>query len=849
MTRTKTGAHGVMAVRHLLPLVLAVALAVLPPPCAAVNVQRSAGSAAPIVTDPAEVEVLRAVRGAITNAIEWLPHWADEFDPCGPLGWSPEIICNISASGAATVTSISLRAGLEGSLSPAVLRLPNLESLVLGQVSFNATALLPIINGLTQLKQLALISTALNYRGSQLALANMTRLQDLTLQRIGLSGRLSDLQLPLMPSLLRVDLSMNSLTGEIPEELASRPFSHIDLSTNSLSGAIPPALIASPALVNLILFANELEGAIPDNFTTATSLQYLDLQSNKLTGSIPQSIETTPSLYYIDLSNNGLTGDIPQIYKECSFVELSPFLNLSSNGLTGYLPGSIGEYSLRNVKHFVLDVSHNKLEGDIPQQLMLSQSTLFLDGNAGFCNHPGYPARPARAPVKADTAASSESPHASQQQQQQPSSGLSPAAVAGIATAAVAGVAALVLAALVLVHMRRVEGAGRKEEEQVLKGKADPTDAVSLWLPDSAAGGKKGASGKWTSADSSGKTKVFSEKAKKAAAARLEGSLLFCLDELIAATNGFHPTALLGCGGFGHVYHGMLPALDEGEEGEAVAIKVLHWDEGQGGAGGQGEREYETEVDLLSLVRHRHLVRLVGFCSEGQHRMLVYEYMPRGSLAQHLHGGQEARLPWSARVRIALGVARGLAYLHEGCVPRIVHRDIKPSNVLLDANMEARIADFGLAKMLHDHERDVATRVQGTWGYVAPEYLAGAAVNEKVDVYAFGVLLLELVTGRSPLGDSKLVTWAEEVVAKGELGALVDPLLFGDYNEGELRGLVHIIFLCLHHHPDDRPAMSHVVQLLEGEAAAQAAGGQITLPHIAVSLPQSTMPHMSPPQI
>ncbi|CAI7840117.1 unnamed protein product, partial [Closterium sp. NIES-53] len=219
MTRTKAGGHGrVMGLRHLMPLVLAVALAVLPPSWAAVE--------AAIVTDPAEVEVLRAVRDGITNAVEWLPHWADEFDPCGPLGWTPEIICNISDSGAATVTSISLRAGLVGSLSPQVLRLPNLESLVLGQVSFNATALLPIINGLTHLKQLALMSTALNYRASQLALANMTRLQDLTLQRIGLSGRLSDLHLPLMPSLLRIDLSMNSLTGEIPQELASHPFSH-----------------------------------------------------------------------------------------------------------------------------------------------------------------------------------------------------------------------------------------------------------------------------------------------------------------------------------------------------------------------------------------------------------------------------------------------------------------------------------------------------------------------------------------------------------------------------------------------------------------------------------------------
>ncbi|CAI5498817.1 unnamed protein product [Closterium sp. Naga37s-1] len=941
MTRTKAGGHGrVMGLRHLMPLVLAVALAVLPPSWAAVE--------AAIVTDPAEVllpspcvpapcvrfpeaplHLRQAVSCAVAAPFLYLVVYeksprvpstdscpfhslCHSLVPSSPPSPAPPLPRRVTC-GSAILTPFalptpppssppcsSLRAGLVGSLSPQVLRLPNLESLVLGQVSFNATALLPIINGLTHLKQLALMSTALNYRASQLALANMTRLQDLTLQRIGLSGRLSDLHLPLMPSLLRIDLSMNSLTGEIPQELASHPFSHIDLSTNALSGAIPPPLIASPALVNLILFGNELEGALPENFTTATSLQHLDL------------------------SNNGFTGEIPQIYKECSFVELSPFLNLSSNGLTGYVPGSIGEYSLRNVKHFVLSVlppppaissfnsstitasfnpftatssSHFHLivslaphpvtatsscQSPLPflasslhvyHHLPDSASILTtlppphpiphlpplpysscptchppspaapphtyhssvaspafspsplpplppasLDGNAGFCNHPGYPPCPARSPVIADSTTSGGSSNDSQQQQQQqqqqqkqPSSSLSPAAVAGIATAAVAGVAALVLAALVLVHMRRAEGERRKEEEQGLKGKGDPRDAVSLWLPDSGVGGKKGASGKWTSADSSGKTKVFSEKAKKAAAARLEGSLLFCLDELIAATNGFHPTALLGRGGFGHVYHGVLPALDEGEEGEAVAIKVLHWEEGDAGAGGQGEREYETEVDLLSLVRHRHLVRLVGFCSEGQHRMLVYEYMPRGSLAQHLHGGQEARLPWSAR------------------------------------------------------------QVQGTWGYVAPEYLAGAAVSEKVDVYAFGVLLLELVTGRSPLGDSKLVTWlllsssssessltlrlpsmhwqAEEVVAKGELGALVDPLLFGDYNEGELRCLVHIIFLCLHHHPDDRPAMSHVVQLLEGEAAGQAAGGQITLPHIAVSLPQSTMPHMSPPQI
>ncbi|KAM0055715.1 putative protein kinase RLK-Pelle-PERK-1 family [Helianthus debilis subsp. tardiflorus] len=224
-----------------------------------------------------------------------------------------------------------------------------------------------------------------------------------------------------------------------------------------------------------------------------------------------------------------------------------------------------------------------------------------------------------------------------------------------------------------------------------------------------------------------------------------ESTAKFTYEDLFEATNGFSPRNLLGSGGFGYVYKGMLA------DGTEVAVKELKI------GGGQGEREFTAEVEIISRIHHRYLVSLVGYCVSENKRLLVYEYVPNNTLYYHLHD-------WPTRMRVASGAARGIAYLHEDCNPRVIHRDIKSSNILLDKNFEARVSDFGLAKLAADVTH-VTTRVMGTFGYMAPEYARSGNLSEKSDVFSFGVVLLELITGRKPVdasqrsGDEGLVEW------------------------------------------------------------------------------------------
>ncbi|KAF8405210.1 hypothetical protein HHK36_010110 [Tetracentron sinense] len=227
----------------------------------------------------------------------------------------------------------------------------------------------------------------------------------------------------------------------------------------------------------------------------------------------------------------------------------------------------------------------------------------------------------------------------------------------------------------------------------------------------------------------------------------------FSYDELAAATCGFSQANLLGQGGFGFVHKGVLP------NGKEVAVKSLK------SGSGQGEQEFQAEVEIISRVHHRHLVSLVGYCIAGGQRMLVYEFVPNNTLEYHLHGEGRPTMEWSTRIRIALGTAKGLAYIHEDCHPRIIHRDIKAANILIDNNFEAMVADFGLAKLSSDTYTHVSTRVMGTFGYLAPEYASSGKLTEKSDVFSYGVMLLELITGRRPVDttnrymEDSLVDW------------------------------------------------------------------------------------------
>ncbi|CAM0876519.1 unnamed protein product [Alopecurus aequalis] len=300
------------------------------------------------------------------------------------------------------------------------------------------------------------------------------------------------------------------------------------------------------------------------------------------------------------------------------------------------------------------------------------------------------------------------------------------------------------------------------------------------------------------------------------------GKGTFTYDELSAATGDFSQANLLGQGGFGYVHKGVLPS------GKPVAVKQLK------SGSGQGEREFQAEVDIISRVHHRHLVSLVGYCVAGASRMLVYEFVPNMTVEFHLHGKGLPPMTWATRLHIALGSARGLAYLHEDCQPRIIHRDIKSANILLDDNFEAMVADFGLAKLLaSDDSTHVSTRVMGTFGYLAPEYASSGKLTEKSDVFSYGVVLLELLTGRRPVDaaaapsflEDGLVDWARPALSRalagGDYDALADPRLEGNYDLVEMARVAASAAACVRQSAKKRPKMSQIVRALEGDMSIE----------------------------
>ncbi|KAI5605820.1 hypothetical protein POPTR_001G438400v4 [Populus trichocarpa] len=284
--------------------------------------------------------------------------------------------------------------------------------------------------------------------------------------------------------------------------------------------------------------------------------------------------------------------------------------------------------------------------------------------------------------------------------------------------------------------------------------------------------------------------------------------------ELRNATEGFSAANKIGEGGFGSVYKGRL------KHGKIAAIKVLSAESRQ------GVEEFLAEIKAMSEIEHENLVKLYGCCVEDNHRILVYNYLENNSLAQTLldggHSHSNIQFSWRTRTKICIGVARGLTFLHEEVKPYIVHRDIKASNILLDKDLTAKISDFGLAKLIPDNQTHVSTRVAGTLGYLAPEYAIRGKLTRKADLYSFGVLLLEIVSGRNntntrlPVEEQYLLERTWELYERRELVSLVDASLNGDFNAEEACRFLKIGLLCTQDDPNLRPSMSTVVKMLTG---------------------------------
>ncbi|KAK1439631.1 hypothetical protein QVD17_05451 [Tagetes erecta] len=293
----------------------------------------------------------------------------------------------------------------------------------------------------------------------------------------------------------------------------------------------------------------------------------------------------------------------------------------------------------------------------------------------------------------------------------------------------------------------------------------------------------------------------------------IENMRAFTYKDLRVATGDFRPENKIGQGGFGSVYKGTL------QDGLLVAIKVLSADSRQ------GLKEFLTEITIISDIQHENLVKLHGYCVEGNHRILVYGYLKNGSLDHTLLGSGHCSInfTWEIRRKICIGVAKGLAYLHEEVQPHIIHRDIKASNILLDEDFTPKISDFGLAKLFPAHLTHISTRIAGTQGYLAPEYAIRGQLTRKADIYSFGVLVLEIVAGRPnqnrllPVGEQYLLerVWLE--YKEGELERMVDASVIEDVDVYEACRYLKIGLLCTQSLPKSRPSMSAVIKMLNDE--------------------------------
>ncbi|PSS19152.1 Receptor-like serine/threonine-protein kinase [Actinidia chinensis var. chinensis] len=354
-----------------------------------------------------------------------------------------------------------------------------------------------------------------------------------------------------------------------------------------------------------------------------------------------------------------------------------------------------------------------------------------------------------------------------------------------------------------LAEKSKMEEYTREEKEEKAIVNAELRKGIGTEI-----GGKKQSSESHVSGGSQSDT-------SSSATATLDGMSIgwgrwYSLSELEMATRGFTDGNVIGEGGYGVVYRAVLA------DGSVVAVKNLLNNKGQ------AEKEFKVEVEAIGKVRHKNLVGLLGYCAEGARRLLVYEYIDNGNLEQWLHGdvGPVSPLTWDIRIGIAVGTAKGLAYLHEGLEPKVVHRDVKSSNILLDRKWNPKVSDFGLAKLLGPEKSHVTTRVMGTFGYVSPEYASTGMLNEWSDVYSFGVLLMEIVTGRNPVdysrppGEMNLVDWFKGMVASKRGEEVVDPLIEVQPAPRALKRVLLVCLRCIDLDVKKRPKMGQIVHML-----------------------------------
>ncbi|KAF7837052.1 receptor-like kinase TMK4 [Senna tora] len=635
----------------------------------------------------------------------------------------------------------------------------------------------------------------------------------------GLSGTIDVLSS--MEQLSQVWLHKNQFTGPIPDLSKCKNLFDLQLRDNELTGVVPPSLMALSSLKNVSLDNNELQGPVPE-FDTGVMATFDGIKSFCRTTKGPCDARVTILLeiaasfgYPIKLADSWQGNDpcVGWSFILCTggkittvnmakqnfqgtispaFGNLTDLKNiyLNGNNLTGSIPVSLTTLP----QLLVLDVSNNNLTGAIPKfssTVKLTTTGNLLLGKTPSSGSGGNGSSPAGG---SDDITPVGSPSGKGN-----GTSLSPGWIAGIVIIALFFVAVVLFVSCKCYAKNRHQKFGRVNNPE--NGKGDvKIDVLNV---------------------SNGYAGVPSELQSQSSGDRSDlhvfegGNATISIQVLRQVTNNFSEDNILGRGGFGVVYKGEL------HDGTKIAVKRME----SVAMGSKGLNEFQAEIAVLSKVRHRHLVALLGYCINGNERLLVYEYMPQGTLTQHLFEWHEngcAPLTWKQRVAIALDVARGVEYLHSLAQQSFIHRDLKPSNILLGDDMRAKVADFGLVKNAPDGKYSVETRLAGTFGYLAPEYAATGRVTTKVDVYAFGVVLMELITGRRALDDtvpderSHLVSWFRRVlINKENIPKAIDQTL--DPDEETMESIYKVAELaghCTAREPYQRPDMGHAVNVL-----------------------------------
>lgn len=645
-------------------------------------------------------------------------------------------------------------------------------------------------------------------------LGHVLTLEVIRLDRNFLSGHVPQ-SLSALTNVSELYLANNNLSGPIPDLTGMNSLTYVDLSNNNFSGSVPPWFETLPDLTTLRMENTGLKGQIPEAVFSLPRLQTVVLRNNQLNDTVDIGTNFSSDLQLIDLQNNSIDEFDSGNYKKtilldgnpfctkpeaagiCKAVEPPNFLNfipeLSCAPLTCFSDQIVGSNCKRPYFGNLIFRSYNfsylgnllyytfltnalqpliaSLQVPIDKVCLVSSmvdnhgylvlNVSFIPSDGAYFNRTGVSTI---GNVLNDHMFIS--PYGPYYFTDMPYAGF-PGRSKNIGL-----IIGITICGFVLVLLTISAGVYGYRQRKIAQIATKSSNPFASWdqgnLP------------------------------------QLKGARWFSFEEVKQCADNFSDRSEIGVGGYGKVYKGKL------ETGQLVAIKRAK----QGSM--QGAVEFKTEIELLSRVHHKNVVNLVGFCYDKGEQMLIYEYVPNGSLRASLSGKSGVWLNWKGRLKVALGAARGLAYLHELADPPIVHRDVKSDNILLNDHLSAKVADFGLSKPLSNDRDHVTTQVKGTVGYLDPEYYMTQLLTEKSDVYSFGVVMLELVTGKMPIEKNKyIVREVRETMNKtGNIYSLVDPAIRSNTLTG-VKEFVDLAVRCLHDWGEKRPSMSELVKEVE----------------------------------